>query len=115
MRKTFVIRRRGGVYVLPLDSVIYMENRGRKVIVHTREGTIEFNGRLSDVVNSLDGRFMMCHRSYAINMDNIAAMRDGSVIFSDRSRVFLGRDTFRKARKHVDVYMGEGRKISGEK
>ncbi len=112
MRKALVIRRRGGIYVLPVDSIVYMENKGRKILVHTLGGEYEFYGKLSDVVEDLDQRIVMCHRSYAINIENVDCMENGRICFIDGSEVYLGRETFNKAKTAVTDYLSGNRKIS---
>ncbi len=112
MRKTLVVRRRGGIIVLPMESICYLENKGRKVVIHTPEGAFDFYGSLSDVMGQLDPRFIKCHRSYALNMDSVESMDDGEITFQDESVIHLGKSTFRRARQAMAEYMEGCRKIS---
>lgn len=90
--------------MVPQESILYLENKKRKVIVHTKDGSYEFYGKLTDVVKSLDERFLHCHRSYAINMEEVAAMEDSRIHFADDGDLYLGRDTFRKTKQQVEEY-----------
>ena len=105
MKKTFVIKRRFGIYVMPAESIVYMENMRRKVVVQTNDGLYEFYGKLSDVEKALDERFLLCHRSYMINMDKVEAMEHSRVLFDDKSSIYLGRSTYARTAKQVSEFL----------
>ena len=114
MKKRFAVVTRGGVQLIPLESIIYLENDRRKIIVHTLDGTFEFYGRMNDAMNNLDDRFINCHRSFAINMEHVSEMCNQSITFCNNSRIFMGRDTFAETRRRVRNFNEENAKKSNE-
>jgi len=100
-----IVKKKKGIYVLPLESIIYMEKNLRKICLYTENGqTVEFYGRFEDVLPLLDSRFMFCHRSYIINMDAIVIMTCNQIFVRTNRCIYMGRDTFCKARKIFREY-----------
>lgn len=109
MEKKLAIKTRNSTYMLAMDQIIYLENSGRLVIVHTASGEIRFYGSLARVMDNLDERFIMCHRSYAINMECVTIMKEKQICFSDGSTIFMGRDTYTKTKKQILNYLNTKR------
>ena len=53
MCKTLAIRVRGGVYMIPLEEIVYLENRLRKIRVCMPGKEIEFYGTFDGVLQTL--------------------------------------------------------------
>lgn len=72
--KSFIINHSDKCIAVNYDQILFFETSGNihKIILHTQNKVIEFNGQLKDVEKQLDDRFYRCHRSYIINKDNIA-------------------------------------------
>ena len=104
MEKLVVIKR-SGVHVIDPENIRFFEKSLRKIIVHTKDGDIEYYGRFKELEGKLDDRFMCCHRSYIINMDAIVVMYEGGLYIEGNSSVFFGRDKFRKAKKIFVEYL----------
>jgi len=103
--KNIIVKKKQGIYVLPLESIIYMEKNLRKICLHTEsDQIIEFYGRFEDVLPLLDSRFMFCHRSYIINMDAIVIMTCNQIFVRTNRCIYMGRDTFAKAKKIFSEY-----------
>ena len=103
--KKIVVIKRSSIYVISPDDIFYMEKDLRKIRIHTSAACIEFYGTFSDMMPWLDMRFMSCHRSYIINMDKIAIMAYNTIFFENDDCIYLGRDTYRKARKIFCEYI----------
>lgn len=108
----FVIKKKQGIFSLPTDDIVYMEKNLRKICLHVRKPEykggyeIEFYGRFADVMPQLDDRFMHCHRSYVINMDEIVWMSGNEIFILPDITIPMGRDTYGKARKTYLNYLG---------
>ena len=101
-----VVKKKKGIYVFPLESIVYMEKNLRKICLYEGNGqAIEFYGRFEDVLPLLDGRFMFCHRSYIINMDEIVVMSCNRIFVRTNRCIYMGRDTYCKAKKIFSKYM----------
>lgn len=108
MRK-IIVENRQGVFVIPIEEIVYMEKHLRKICVHTVQKNVEFYGRFLEVLPFLDDRFMYCHRSYVINMDQIVWMTANVIYLGISDQICFGRDVYRKARKIFTRYMSEKR------
>ncbi len=105
--KKLIISKKQGTYVLPLDDIMYMEKDLRKIRVYAGDGTIEFYGKFTDIIPFLDARFMFCHRSYVINMDKIVVMSYNRIFLENNDNIYLGRNTYAKARKIFKEYLAK--------
>ncbi len=104
--KNIVVKKKQGIYVLPLESIVYMEKNLRKICLYMdNEQNIEFYGRFEEILPLLDSRFMFCHRSYIINMDAIVVMSQNKIFVRTNRCIYMGRDTFSKAKKIFGEYM----------
>lgn len=110
MEEKLIVRMGSRVNVVPVDCITYLENQKRKVIVHTCRGVYEEYGRLTDICETLDGRFYQCHRSYVINFEHVSAMAEGRIVFDDGSSIYLGRNTFARTRRKFEEYLPDKRK-----
>lgn len=104
-----IISKKQGIYLLPFEDILYMEKNLRKIRVSAGNSSIEFYGRFPDIEDSLDERFMCCHRSYIINMDKIVIMRYNTIFFENNESICLGRDTYARAKKIFSSYLEENR------
>ena len=90
--------------------MVYMEKNLRKIGIHTMckdRGYMEFYGKFNEIMPYLDGRFMCCHRSYIINMDNIIWMSDCDIFVSTNETIHMGRDSYNRARKIFTDYLNK--------
>ena len=84
------IKKKSGVYVLPLENIIYMEKDLRKVKVYTQIKEfecIDFYSKFENIYSSLDERFLCCHRSYIINMDKILGINESFILLEENHKV----------------------------
>lgn len=110
--KKLIIKKKKGIYALPLDEIIYMEKELRKIRVWGMDASIEFYGRFPDVLTYLDHRFMYCHRSYIINMDKIVWMASNTIFVENNDGIYMGKGTYGRAKKLFSKYIIEKRQCS---
>lgn len=72
---------------IPYMDILYFEasNNCRKIIIHTVNGTMEFNGKLKEIEKQLDNRFYRCHRSCIVNKDKIKEIKtnEGQILLEN--------------------------------
>lgn len=105
LEKRMIVSTKRGVYCVPFEMIIYMEKDLRRIVLHTVRGDIRFYGKFSDLQPRLDERFMCCHRSYIINMDEIVVMTGGSIYLSNNRSIYFGRDTYVRGRRIFEEYL----------
>lgn len=87
-RETFRFQYGKNVVNLLCEDIIFLESSGRKVIVHTSNGSYEYYDKLDHAQEQLDERhFVRIHKAYLINMDYLeafqydkVALRDGTIL-----------------------------------
>ena len=65
-----------------LDEIAYFESRNHDVLVHLVSGeTLRTRGKLADLGQALDdSRFLECHKSFLVNMQEICDVKEGFVL-----------------------------------
>lgn len=91
-------------YTLNLSSILYIENRGKKVEIHTTdmEEIIETYATMDELEGQLGGGFYRCHRGYLVNMAHIVRYDNDSISLSNGGKVYLTR---KKHNEFVKAYM----------
>lgn len=116
MTKNIIVKKKNDTYQIPVQNVIYMEKDLRRIVIHLSgmaEGELVIYGTFHDLIPSLDDRFLCCHRSYIINMDEIVIMSHSRIFLSSNEGIYFGRDTYRKALRIFEAYMQKkGKEIS---
>lgn len=100
-----VVKKKEGIFTVDEDDIIYMEKELRKIHLHTTKCDLDFYGKLSQMVSELDERFMYCHRSYVINMDEIVWMSNCEICVSPNTVIHMGRDAYGRARRIFTGYL----------
>ena len=94
--KFFQIKQDDKVIQLPMEEILYIETTGirYKLMLHTAKRRLNINGELKKIEEELDDRFIRCHQSYLINLNQVdtydfpgneLTLTDGSVIPMSRS------------------------------
>ena len=73
------------------DEVVYLESNNKKVLFHSRNGVSEFAGKLDDFLIQMPSDFVQVHKSYAVNLNHIRAMRPQEMITDDGRSVPVSR------------------------
>ncbi|MDO4487330.1 MAG: LytTR family DNA-binding domain-containing protein [Bacillota bacterium] len=108
MFEKLIVRKKNGIYALPVNKILYLEKDLRKICIHTQIESverIEVYSSFDDIMLYLDDRFLFCHRSFIINMDKIVLMADQQVFLEGNEHIFLGRDSFARGKKVFAEYL----------
>ena len=85
-----------------INELLYFEAlEGHKIrlnLVNNKE--IVFFGKISNL-EILHPSIYICHRSYAINLDNIDKLDSETVIFKDETSIYLSSKTIRRIKKEI--------------
>lgn len=83
----FVVSMPDKKYCIAYNDIVYFETspNPHKVLLHTINSVMEFQGKLKDILAMLDERFALCHRSFLINKNHIKEidLKDRTVIMSN--------------------------------
>lgn len=100
-RQIFVRAKNRG-YTLSLNSIRYIESRGKKVEIHTEDTVIESYATMDELEGQLGNGFYRCHRGYLVNMAHIVRYDSDSIFLSGGGNVYL---TKKKHSEFVKAYM----------
>lgn len=90
---------------IPIDSILYIESRHRKLLIYTEDETYEYYSRLDDMEKELAGEhFIRCHQSYLVAVPYITDYKDDYVYVAGRPV-----PVSRKYRMHIQsvIYQAE--------
>lgn len=62
--KSFVVETREGKQLVPYSGIVYFESRDKKIFLGTDNEEYSFYGTLDKLEETLDDRFIRCHRSF---------------------------------------------------
>ncbi len=81
----------GKTHIYNPSDITHISSSGRKVFVHTAEGSSGFYGRLQDLQSQLPENFVRCHKCYCVNLDYIATASGVKVTLLDSTALPVGR------------------------
>lgn len=67
-QKNLVIPCEGTNRIIPVGNIYYMESRNHKIVLHLRDGNLEYYGRLAALEKELQGLFFRIHKGYLVNL-----------------------------------------------
>lgn len=107
-----MVKSDGGHVKVVLNDIIYAEVFNRKVIIHTRRGTIAFYGRMAEFEKSLGEDFFRSHRSYLIHFKYVIKYNGSSVTMKDGTNLLLSKAKFPEfVQKYLKYNQKKGKEI----
>ena len=103
IQEQFFIKTRARSYTINKSDILFIENRARKVEIHTRKGIIEVYAVMNELEQQLGQNFYRCHRGYLVNMAYIAEYTTDSIQLNTGEIVYLAKG---KYSEFVKIYMG---------
>ncbi|MBD5157116.1 MAG: response regulator transcription factor [Butyrivibrio sp.] len=76
---------------IPLCDIFYMESFNHKVVVHLKEGKVEYYARIGELEQSLKGQFFRIHRGYLVNLDYVESYSRTEAVMSCGDSVLISK------------------------
>ncbi len=76
------------------NDILYVESRGKKVEIHTKEKNIEIYASMNELESQLGSGFYRCHRGYLVNMIYIAEYSGEDITLSNGETVYLSKEKY---------------------
>ena len=70
-KRCLTLMKRGKIYRIPYQKILYVESMGHQLCVKTWEEEIRLYGKLDDLLERLPPYFLHCHKSYLINLNYV--------------------------------------------
>ena len=90
---------------IPVDDVFYLEQRQRKLVVVTEEGTFSSYQKIENVEAQLNDHFYHSLKKLIVNLDKIVEVRDRTVRFQNGVQLVLGRDSYVRTKQTYAAYL----------
>lgn len=102
-----VIQQRGGYHILSPRSLLYVESHGRVLRLMTDSGPLETYDKMGRLAARLDQRFLQCHKSYIVNMEQVRRYRGDSFLMTDGTAIPVSQSKRKDVRRQfLAYYMG---------
>ena len=86
-----LIKTNGKFLKIPKEDIYYVENDGRKVILHTASGTYSYYEKMETLQRELGDGFFRSHRGYLVNLKEVAGYDRTSITLKCKDTVFLAK------------------------
>lgn len=91
----FLLIKSGGAHrKVPVEDILYVENDGRKVVVHTKTEKLEYYERMNHLEEVLGEEFYRCHRGYLVALRAISGYDNTSITVSTGEKVYLAKQKY---------------------
>jgi len=105
-QRSIVIKAGAVTRKINIDTIIYAEVQNRKVTVHTADGSLEYYGKLSELLKELGENFISPHRSYLVNFSYIDTISGNTIILVTKEEIPLSRAMKKEFMARLARYMG---------
>lgn len=94
-QRSIVIKAGAVTRKINIDTIIYAEVQNRKVTVHTADGSLEYYGKLSELLKELGENFICPHRSYLVNFSYVSSYCATSITLDNGTEIFLAKQRYK--------------------
>lgn len=88
--------------ILDHKNILYIENRGRKLEIHTLGDVIEIYATMREMEKQLGQGFFRCHRGYLVNLSFILEYTNDSISLNNGESILMAKERYND---FVKMYM----------
>lgn len=92
--KFLLVKTAGDHRKVPVEDILYVENVGRKVILHTKQENIEYYERMNHLEEVLGEGFYRCHRGYLVALSAISGYNNTSITVNQKDKIYLAKQKY---------------------
>jgi hypothetical protein len=96
--------------LIPLEEIVYIERKGRVVVVVALDQEYRYYERMDAVLAHLDGHFYQCLRGTVVNLRNIRKINEQHVEFVSGVELALSYKPYCRLKQVYSNYILNGRK-----
>ena len=90
-RRTLLVQYAGSSRVIPLENIRYVESHGHKLLLHLKEGTVEYYGKIGELEQELGGQFARIHKGYLVNLRHVEEYARGQVTLTGGEKLTISK------------------------
>ena len=95
----------GGVHTkVMFDDIVYAEVFNRKIVIHKKDETIEYYGKMSDLESLVGDSFFRSHRAYLVNFKYVEKY-DASTVYLEKGSVLMAKQNYPEFVKRYMKYI----------
>lgn len=100
------VKTRGGIRIIYIPSLLYAESHGRCLQVVSTQERVETYEKLGNFAQDLDRRFVVCHKSFLVNMDHVRQYCGTHFIMDNGTEIPISQTKRKTVREQFTRYMG---------
>ena len=81
-------------YSLKMTDVLYVENQLKKLLIHTKEETIDLYGAMKDIEAQTGDGFFRCHRVNLVNLGHIKSYSKDEILLDNGERIMIAKERY---------------------
>lgn len=90
-QRTLLVQYAGSSRVIPLENIRYVESHGHKLLLHLKEGTVEYYGKIGELEQELGGQFARIHKGYLVNLRHVEEYARGQVTLTGGEKLTISK------------------------
>ncbi len=91
---SLLIKTNGKFMRIPVEDICYVENDGRKVALHTKNGEYSYYEKMEALEKKLTKGFFRSHRGYLVNLQEVSGYDRTSITLKCGDVVFLSKQKY---------------------
>lgn len=103
--KFLLVKTAGKHRRVPVEDILYAENSGRKIILHTRKEKIEYYERMNHLEEVLGEKFYRCHRGYLVALQAVIGYDNTSITLDSGEKIYLSKQKYTEFAKRWEQYI----------
>lgn len=96
----------GGLRIISAPSLLYVESHGRCLRLVTDEEQVETYEKLKSFAEAVDRRFLICHKSFLVNMDRVRQYHGDCFIMDNGQKIPISQTKRKEVRELFTRYAG---------
>ncbi len=105
--KYLLVKTEGSHRRIPVDDILYVENNGRKVILHMKTECLEYYERMNHLEDVLGDGFYRCHRGYLVALSAVSGYDHESITVGQGDKIYLAKQKYSEFVKRYCRYLKE--------
>lgn len=93
-KEPLMIRVERSYYHIRKEQILYIENVGRKVVLHMKHKEIAYYAKMNELEEVLGSRFFRCHRGYFVNFAAVKSYEAGSILLKNGETILMAKQKY---------------------
>lgn len=90
-KEPLIVRVERSYYHIPKDKIWYIENLGRKVVLHMKNREITYYAKMNELEEVLGSHFFRCHRGY---FAAVKSYESGSILLKNGESILMAKQKY---------------------